>query len=432
MDTLPLPPRPDLAQYRKRAKALVVAAHSADPDAVRTWAREWLDALVKLLNVEITAFVRDSIDRAVSHIEKRVRATRDLALSDAQFLIAEAHGFATWGDFARHIEPGESTDPFELAADAVVAGDIATLSALLREHPDLIHAHSKRVHHATLLHYVAANGVEDFRQKTPPNAVAVARLLLEAGAKVDALADTYGSDWYQTTMNLLVSSTHPHDAGLMSALVEVLLDHGAAINGLRDDETPILTALDFGYVNAAETLARRGARVDSVVTAAALGRVDFLREHVVDAKTVAPGTPLVAPPWRKLPNDAAAHIELAFAWSCKFARTGAAQFFLDVGANIESADGFKMTALHWAASNGMATIVEQLLGRGAQLEVENMWEGTVLGSTLHFAVHMPTPGVDYAAMVKRLLEAGANARAVEYPTKIPAIDALLRQHGAES
>src|SRR5436190_1747092 len=115
MDTLPLPPRPDLAQYRKRAKALVAAAQSTDPDAV-------------------------------------------------------------------------------------LAGDLATLNALLREHPDLIRAHSKRVHHATLLHYVAANGVEDFRQKTPPNAVAVARFLLDAGAKVDALADTYGSDWYQTTM----------------------------------------------------------------------------------------------------------------------------------------------------------------------------------------------------------------------------------------
>jgi len=39
-----------------------------------------------------------------------------------------------------------------------------------------------RRHHATLLHYVGANGIESFRQKTPANAVDIARLLLDAGA----------------------------------------------------------------------------------------------------------------------------------------------------------------------------------------------------------------------------------------------------------
>lgn len=34
MDTLPLPPRPDLGHYRKRAKDLVVAASSTDEHAV--------------------------------------------------------------------------------------------------------------------------------------------------------------------------------------------------------------------------------------------------------------------------------------------------------------------------------------------------------------------------------------------------------------
>ena len=50
-------------------------------------------------------------------------------------------------------------------------------------------------------------------------------------------------------MNLLVSSAHPAIAGLQSALVDVLVDFGAAVNGLKDDETPLLTALDFGYVD---------------------------------------------------------------------------------------------------------------------------------------------------------------------------------------
>ena len=45
---------------------------------------------------------------------------------------------------------------------------------------------------ATLLHYVGANGVEGYRQQSPPNAVAIARLLLDAGAEVDAFAGMYG------------------------------------------------------------------------------------------------------------------------------------------------------------------------------------------------------------------------------------------------
>ena len=130
----------------------------------------------------------------------------------------------------------------------------------------MIRQRSRRVHHVTLLHYVAANGVEDFRQKTPKNAVEIARFLLDAGAEPDALADTYGGDTLQTTMNLLVSSAHPAAARLQSAIAEVLLDYGAAVNGVADDESPLMTALRFGYIDPAETLARRGARVDAIVT----------------------------------------------------------------------------------------------------------------------------------------------------------------------
>src|SRR4029453_7538405 len=195
--------------------------------------------------------------------QSRSRSDSTFTLADAQYLIADAHGFETWAVFAHHLEvlgkKGEGwEDDFENAADAVVNGDLETLRSLVQRTPELIRAHSTRVHHATLLHYVAANGVEDFRQKTPKNAVEIGRFLLESGAEVDALADTYGADWWQTTMNLLVSSTHPADAGLQPSLVELLADFGAAVNGLRDDESPLLTALDFGYIEAAEALVRRG------------------------------------------------------------------------------------------------------------------------------------------------------------------------------
>src|SRR5215467_5836454 len=179
MDTLPLPPSPSLEQYRKRAKALVDAARSADPSAVRDWARTWLETLATSLGAAISPFVRDSIDRAVEHIESRVTERKGSAhakpflLADAQHLIAAAHGFENWAAFAQHVEEAEGKrrpyDDFERAADAVVTGDLATLESLVRENPSLIRTHSHRVHRATLLHYVAANGVEDFRQMTPKN-----------------------------------------------------------------------------------------------------------------------------------------------------------------------------------------------------------------------------------------------------------------------
>jgi hypothetical protein len=88
-----------------------------------------------------------------------------------------------------------------------------------------------------------------------------------------------------------------------------------------------------------------------------------------------------------------------------------------------------MTALHWAAASGLTTVVDRLLAMGAPLEVENQWGGSVLNSTLHFALYIPVPGVDYAPIVARLVKAGADVRVVDpFPTGNAAIDEVLRPH----
>ncbi|HET9512452.1 MAG TPA: ankyrin repeat domain-containing protein [Gemmatimonadales bacterium] len=442
MDVLPLPPRPDLAEYEKRAGELAAAAGSADPGTVRAWATEWLEALAGLLEVSITPFVQHSFDRAVASIEERVRkAGAPFTLADAQLLIARAHGFEGWPAFAAAVAPPAETDPvrreFEAAADAVVTGDLATLASLVRRHPDLVHARSSRVHGATLLHYVAANGVEDFRQKTPPNALTIARFLLEAGAEVDGLANTYGGDKYQTTMNLLVSSTHPAEAGLQAPLVHLLLDFGAAINGLDDDGSPLVTALAFGYGESADALAGRGARIDNVITAAALGRLDLVRRFVVDPATLRDGVPVQGPLWFSWPEGARAQIELALVWACRFGRAPVARFLLDQGVDPAARNGDAMTALHWAAASRCMELVKLLLAKDAPLEVRNTWGGTVLDSTVYFAVNQPmtTPcsSHDYPAVIEALLGAGADATAVTpFPTGNPKLDGVLRRYGAES
>lgn len=439
MDTLPLPPRPDIEQYRKRAKSLVAAANSGDTDAISSWATEWITALTKLLGVDITPFVKDSFDRAVERLRKRVderltTAERGrLSLADAQHLIAEAHSYDNWALFAAEIEglrSDEGKSDFERAADAVVTGDLQKLDDLLTRNPDLVREKSSRKHHATLLHYVAANGVEDFRQKTPPNAVEVAHRLISAGANVNALADTYGSDLYQTTMNLLVSSMHPAEAGLQSTLVEVLLDHGAAINGLEDNGSPILTALSFGYRDAAETLARRGARIDHVVVAAAIGRLDLVREWVVDPSTLSKAhAPYKGPYWVHIPDDTKGQIELALVAACRFRRADVVRFLLDLGVSSSSQDHDQMTALHWASAQGMHEIMELLIARKAPLEVRNTWGGTVVDCTAWFAVNDPQPGVDYPQVIGRLLESGADPEEIYPPlTGIPDVDAVILRY----
>jgi hypothetical protein len=444
MDALPLPPRPNLNQYKKRAKELVAAAHAGHGEAIDAWAERWLTALTRSLGLTKSPGYEALLKRAIGVLVDRTNKTiaaapGRLGLADAQHLIAGVHGFENWAAFGRHLEAPFKRDSrgreFEAAVDAVVSGDLETLRGLVGARPQIVHEHSTRAHHATLLHYVAANGVENYRQRTPPNAVEVARCLLDAGARVDGLADTYGHDHWQTTMNLLVSSAHPAGAGLMTALVEVLLDYGAAVNGLQDDESPLLTALDFGYIDAAETLVRRGARLDNVPSAAALGRLDLVRAFVVDANTLAAGVPLVAPAWVKVGKDRrplertpTAHLAFALAWACKFQRREVASFLLDAGVSPTAKDGYNMTALHWAAANGLMDLISRLLSLGAPLEVENIWGGTVLDSTAYFAESQPVTGVDYPAVLEMLATAGAELRVLDgYPVESRVVAEFLRR-----
>jgi hypothetical protein len=154
-----------------------------------------------------------------------------------------------------------------------VAGDAVTLAALLSAHPELARARSTRDHHSTLLHYVSANGVEDFRQVTPKNIVALTRLLLDAGADVNAASDAYGGG--STALGLVATSIHPEQAGVQIELLETLLANGAKIEGEQagNDHGVVLGCLANGQPAAARFFADRGAPLN-LVEAAGVGRLD--------------------------------------------------------------------------------------------------------------------------------------------------------------
>jgi hypothetical protein len=69
--------------------------------------------------------------------------------------------------------------------------------------------------------------------------------------------------------------------------------------------------------------------------------------------------------------------------------------------------------------------VEALLDHGAPLEQVNAFGGTVLGSTIHGAIHRSEAGGDYPAVVSRLVAAGAVIPPGGYPDAPPDVQAAL-------
>jgi ankyrin repeat protein len=373
-DVLPLPPSPNLAQYRKRAKELLKAAQSGDPSALRIWTSRWVENLVALYGDGAAGPDRRGIDRYISEIETFARGRMEGAagptLAQAQFVIARAHGFASWPAFARHLEslalPASPVSAFESAADAVVSGDAATLARLLREHPGLVRARSTREHRATLLHYVAANGVENYRQKSPANAAAIARMLLDAGADVDASADVYGGG--STTLGLVATITPPAIAGVQLGVIDVLLEHGARMDregSAGSRHALVRGCLANGQANAARYLASRGAPLD-VIGAAGIGRLD-----VVGTFFDASGSP------RSSVHDE--DLREAMAFACSYGHPDVAAFLLahGVDANAElRLYGQGHTALHLAAYHAHVEILDLLIAKGAALDVVDKTWGT--------------------------------------------------------
>ncbi|HEX5004690.1 MAG TPA: ankyrin repeat domain-containing protein [Gemmatimonadales bacterium] len=392
-DALPLPLRPDLGQYRKRAKELAAACRAA-PEAIDAWAARWITALERLQAVGTRRLDdRDATRRAgqLATFARDRMTQADCALSEAQFVMARAHGFESWPRLVRHLEElvrsGSGISTFEEAADAIVTGDLTALERLLRADPALVHARSTREHRATLLHYVSANGVEHHRQRTPANIVEVARCLLDAGAEVDAEADVYGGG--STTVGLVVTSAHPRLAGVQIALADLLLERGA-----RLDHDIVRSCLANGCPEAAAHLAERGAAV-TLEDAAGIGRVDLLAQRL-DASGAA-GT------------DALGRAMIMAAW---YGRGEVVTLLLDNGVDpgIRGPDG--QTALHVTAYQGDAATVELLLRRGAPVNVSDAVYGTPpLVWALHgWLVDNRRPAEDYRPLLLALAAAGAAAR----------------------
>ncbi|HEX9348101.1 MAG TPA: ankyrin repeat domain-containing protein [Gemmatimonadales bacterium] len=409
-DALPLPSRPDLEQYRKLAKDLIKACKSGTP-AIAAWADRWMASLLAGSN-------RRRIDRAAQQVEEFALRTltgeeRRCVLADAQFVLARSHGFLSWAAFAAHLEalahgPTEAA-AFESAADAIVRGDEQTLQQLLRQHPDVIRARSPREHRATLLHYVSANGVEGYRQKSPANAARITELLLAGGADVEAEADVYGGGC--TALGLVATSTPPRAAGVQIPVIDVLLSHGAQIehpNLAGNNVDAVYACLANGCPEAAQYLAERGARL-GMVGAAGIGRLDVVRQ-LVEAADVS-------------------RREMALRYAAGYGQLEVTRYLLDRGVDVDAHSGDGETALFYAMLGNHIAVVRMLLERGARPGMRTR-HGDIVETAIWHAAHGGGGQPDLSIKVLEALIAAGGKAPDRHPPVNEQVDAFLTRHGS--
>jgi hypothetical protein len=115
MSARSLPEHPNLEQYKKQAK-----------DLLKAWRAGAADALARLEHHPLFTAGKLTIQPS------------QLALSDAQVVIAREHGFDSWPRFsaaiATRVDKRRSDAIWKAAEDAIVAGDVRHLERLMRDH----------------------------------------------------------------------------------------------------------------------------------------------------------------------------------------------------------------------------------------------------------------------------------------------------------
>jgi len=222
--------------------------------------------------------------------------------------------------------------------EAVRRGDGASVRRLLDANPGLGGEYIECADGSarTLLHVVT-----DWPGFSP-NGPAIAAMLIEAGADPDAR--TLGGTFAETPLHWAASSD---DADV----AEALIDGGANLE-MPDGSigTPLDNAIGYGCWNVAKLLVNRGARVDKLWHAAALGKYDRLIDLLDE-------TP---------PSEEA--LTEAFFQACSGGQRRAAELLLTRGVDINAAPGYGSSPLEAAAALGTQRqqLVEWLREHGAR------------------------------------------------------------------
>lgn len=315
-----------------------------------------------------------------------------VTLADAQHVIAMESGFESWPKLTAYIqrldaEPDGPVAAFEDAVRAIICGEVKDLQRVLRQHPEVATMRSTRKHRCVLPHYLAANGVENEHQRVPPNAPEIANVLFSAGADavVDTPTDIYGGGGASTPLVALVTSTHPHEAGVQVELVHLFCKAGAKVNGIDDDGMPLEMALGFRYPKAAKALAECGARIDNLPVAAGLGRADLVEEFLdLSLSKKSSSCSFPNPGQKRFPESIAPHpvetMQQALIFACMGGHANLAKRFLEIGVDVNGGPRRGITALHESCYQGQTECIHLLLQYGANPVLrDSMWDSTAIG-----------------------------------------------------
>jgi uncharacterized protein len=214
----------------------------------------------------------------------------------------------------------DSSDPMAIAAvNAIRAGDSLSLAALLAQHPSLA---TGQIHDTRTPLLVATDWPGYF-----PNGPAIVRLLIAAGA--DPNADS-GGNRPETPLHWAASSDDADVADALIAGGANLETPGGSIG------TPLDNAIGYGCWNVARLLVQRGARVDKLWHAAALGILPRLEELLHSA-----------------PDPSPDDINEAFWQACHGGQRRAAERLLASGADPGATPGYSdQAAVEVAAALG--------------------------------------------------------------------------------
>ena len=372
MYSQPLPPKPSLAQLKRRANDLR-AAHA-----------DGRQAAAARIVTHHPRFKGKSAETALGH---------PLTLAEAQLIIAREYGFPNWAALKHFVETKSRVARFKVhpkfgdAVGALVAGDLDGLGRLLDASPELVHARTNLeppysyFTAATLLHHVAWNPARE--APVPGNIVDVARLLLDRDAEVDAM--TLGPN-AGTTMGLVITSAAASEANVSGPLIDLLLEYGATfdLGTLRSviPEWGSVSVLDGALANhaprAAEKLIELGAELD-VCAAAALGRMDVLEGFFTA------GGRLRERPYRngaRLSERNAIGLALLYAYVNH--HPAAVEFLIEKDGNWNMTGVNNGTVLHRAAWDGDLAMVKRLVAKGADTSNrDNPFSSTPLSWAQH-------------------------------------------------
>lgn len=281
----------------------------------------------------------------------------------------------------------------DAAIAACHAGDVEGLERVLAAAPELVHARVTSIdghycgyfHGATLLHHVAGN---PSMAPLPPTTLALATLILDRGAAVDATTlrgPSQPDDIGWSTLGLVATSLEARRAGHQTELLELLVSRGADVD-LRGGGA-LVGALYYGEHAAAAWLARHGARID-LVTASGLGRIDSMERFVSDAGELRPGARTLVDYGQgcRRATTPAEILSLSLVYACRGGHIEAVRWLVARGADPRARAPFDhgATPLHWAALEGRRELVELLLALGADPSVRDETYGaTARGWGVH-------------------------------------------------